>query len=240
MSDTPTQTVTDVAGAGAIEKSITARELVIADGDTLRQLLPAPGCARVGPFVSFEHVRLEATPQCSGVRLNVNAGLEAASINYGFRPEELQSGAIEAVGVEAHRIQCWVAIPAETNHESLGFEKLDSADLPIISVADTAVRVVLGAALGQESPLLRNCPATFLHCAIPAGAEFKPPGVSREYAVYVVSGKVTIDGRSYTAGAMAVAAPGWPVVITAQSRSAVIVFGGTAPRNSRGSPKWVW
>lgn len=239
MNEHPQQDVEELIAGGAIERSITARESSV-EGATLRQLIPAPGCNRVGPFMSFEHSWPDVSDRPEGVHLALNAAAETASVSYVFHTDSKGKSPDRRDRADVHCVSCWIAIPADTGEGRPSLEHLETARVPTSNVAGVTIRVILGEALGKASDLLQNSPATLLDCALEAGADFKQPGNVQELAVYVVSGKIKIDGRKYAQGTLAVCSPGWPTTLSAESDCVVIILGGKNPRVERQSPKWDW
>ncbi len=239
MTDYPIQDVEHLDADGAIALSITAQESS-EGGASLRRLIPAPGCDRVGPFISFEDSWPDISTRPEGVHLAVNAAAETAAISYVFHAGSVGEHGRAGEREDVHCVNCWVAIPADTDQAGASLQHIDIDAIPVTSVAGVTIRVILGEAFGKSSALLPDCPVILLDCALAVGDEFKLPGDIHAPAAYVVCGRIKINGRKYSSGAMAVCAPGWPVKLLAESESLVIVLGGNNPRLARQSPRWDW
>lgn len=239
MSGDPQQVVKRSPGSGAIELTISAKAPGV-DAINCRQLLPAPGCALVGPFVAFEHFRLAIESHRPGVSLALNTSVEAVSMRYTFGIPAGQADTHGAAHVQHHSILCWIAAPGETFEQQPGTAHVEPTLLPTINIAGTTVRVVLGYAFGQESPVMPFRHGHLLECNLPDGSVFNVPQGQAECAVYVAHGVTGIDGQKFEAGTLAVTARGWPVKLVAVENSVVFVIGGNPPSISKGSPRWSW
>ena len=239
MNDHSKQTVQRIQGNSAIDLSISAN-----DSDTgksiLRQLLPAPGCAKVGPFISFKHSYPAIDAQRPGVALALNVMLEAVSLTYTFQPTVERRDLQNAPSVKPHCIQLWVAAPAEVFDEQDVTPEHAATSLPVFDIAGASVRVVLGDAYGKQSPVLPFDHGLVLECTLNTDQGFNVPASLRESAIYVVSGRVSINQDEFGEGMLAITAQGWPVKLLALESSTLIVFGGNPARASKGSPQWSW
>jgi redox-sensitive bicupin YhaK (pirin superfamily) len=99
-------------------------------------------------------------------------------------------------------------------------------DIPRLDVDGITVRVIIGEAYGQTSPVMTYSPTLYLECRMPEGLELVLPEQYRERAAYVVSGAVDIDQHTYTSGIMAVACSDKRIRLTAREESHVMVIGG--------------
>jgi redox-sensitive bicupin YhaK (pirin superfamily) len=106
------------------------------------------------------------------------------------------------------------------------FEHHPPSAIPSLKIGDATIRVIVGEVYGRASPVTRYSPTLYLECQLPAGVDFTLPRVCPEVAVYMVSGSIQIDARCYVEGTMAVAAQGWPVRISANAASHLLVIGG--------------
>jgi len=239
MSQAIVREAISTSRGGAIERDITARESVV-DGSVVRRLVPAPGCSMVGPFVSFDHLHSSTPVLPSSAALSINTSTDVAIVTYCLK------GALRASAGDASErptyqsIQSWIALPEAPAAPRPVSEHYATHEIPAIELADTRVCVVLGDAYGQRSPAMHYSPTLKLHCEMPEGAEFQVPTTVTELSIYIVEGLVTIDGRGYTPGMMAVAATGWPARLCAMRDSTVVIIGGEPPRLVRKTHKWAW
>ena len=86
--------------------------------------------------------------------------------------------------------------------------------------------MIIGEAYGHTSPVHAYASTLYLECVMPEGSELTLPDQYPEIAAYVVSGSVTIDGRSYGEGVMTVGCADAAMTLTASEESRVMVVGG--------------
>ena len=90
------------------------------------------------------------------------------------------------------------------------------------------VRVIMGEAFGETSPVTTYSRTLYLDCVMEAGAEFALPEDEVEMALYVVEGEVTVGNDTIGAGVMAVLRPGMNVTIKTARAVRIMVIGGDA------------
>jgi len=224
---------------------------------TVRRVLPSAKRRMVGPFVFFDHMGPAEFPPGKGIAVRPHPHIGIATITYLFEGEimhrdslgyvqPIRCGAVnlmtagrgivhsERAGDDLHTvsrlhgIQSWIALPVEQEECEPGFLHYPADSLPQIDTAGSSVRVIMGSAYGQNSPVKTYSSTLYLECLLEAGAELALPDAYAELAVYVVSGKVSIDGQQYPGGVMAVACAGKVVQLQAAEASQVMVIGGDA------------
>ena len=193
-------------------------------GFVVRRLLPAAARRSVGPFVFFDHFGpvTELPGANHDVRPHPHIGL--ATVTYLFdgvmmhrdslgtgqliepgainwmtagrgivhserRPEQLRDR--EYVN---HGLQLWVALPREHEEDAPSFTHTPAHAIPEADLGDARVRVLVGQALGQTSPVAASSPTLYLDVMLPAGGTLELPPLAREMAVYAVSGRLSADG----------------------------------------------
>jgi redox-sensitive bicupin YhaK (pirin superfamily) len=134
-----------------------------------------------------------------------------------------------------HGIQSWIALPVDQEEREPGFYHFASDQLPELELEGSTVRVIMGEAYGQTSPVTPYSPTLYLDCRLDAGATLALPDHYPELAIYVVDGTVEIDDETFAAGVMAVAAADGQLCLQAGEESRVIVIGGESL-----GPRTVW
>ena len=239
--------------ADPIELTIEPRVRSLGEFD-VRRVLPAAKRRRVGPFVFFDHMGPAVFPPGQGIAVRPHPHIGLATITYLFEGEIMhrdslgyaqliQAGAVNlmtagrgivhserasddlAVTSHLHGIQSWLALPLELEEMVPSFIHYDAAALPEVGLGSCTVRVIMGTAYGQASPVLTHSPTLYLEARLPFGAELALPR-ARELAVYVVTGGVGIAGREYAEGTLAVARDHAEVRLHATAASRVMVLGG--------------
>jgi redox-sensitive bicupin YhaK (pirin superfamily) len=95
-------------------------------------------------------------------------------------------------------------------------------------VGATQVRVLIGEAFGQRSPVKTFSTTVYLDVQLAAGSPFDLPPLAQELALYAVDGDIDIDGDSVAAQTLVVLAPGATVSVQARQATRLMVLGGDA------------
>ena len=239
---------------GAISLVIEPRSRDIG-GFSVRRVLPSSEQRMIGSFIFFDHMGPAEFPPGEGIDVRPHPHIGLATVTYLFEGEimhrdslgfvqSIQSGAVNlmtagrgivhseragddrAVTSRLHGIQSWMALPADHEEIEPAFIHYPASSLPEFDLDGTKVRVIIGAANGETSPVISYSPILYLEVRLSAGSEFVLPDDCEERAVYVVNGSSQIDGHTYEEGAMAVAASEKTVRLHGQTDSRLMVIGG--------------
>ena len=234
-------------------------------GFLVRRLLPAAAQRAIGPFVFFDHFgpALETPGVNHDVRPHPHIGL--ATVTYLFEGAMLhrdslgslqliEPGAInwmtagrgivhserrpEALREQAyvnHGLQLWVALPREFEEAAPAFSHTPASSIPELRVDGAVVRVLVGAAFGQRSPVATLSPTLYLDVQLPAGGVLDLPALAPQQAVYAVQGELLVDGQVLPAQQMAVLGA-QAVRLAAREATRLVVIGG-APLDA---PRHMW
>ena len=222
---------------------------------TVRRVLPAAERQMVGPFIFFDHMGPAELPPGQGIQVRPHPHIGIATITYLFEGEimhrdslgyelAIREGAVnlmtagrgivhsERAGsdldqhAKLHGIQSWMALPTDLEEIEPAFAHTPAADLPEIQQDGVVVRVIIGTAYGQTSPVKSYASTLYLDCNMEAGGEITLPDDYEELAFYVAAGEVTCAGRTAGEGVMLVACSGATLTLTATQDSRVMVVGG--------------
>lgn len=224
-------------------------------GFTVRRILPAAARRMVGPFVFFDHMGPAELPAGHGIDVRPHPHIGLATVTYLFEGEILHRdslGHVQAIEPGAvnwmsagggivhsertgdaerarasrlHGIQAWVALPAADEDGPPSFHHHPAATLPTLAGDGWQLRLIAGTALGARAPVATASPMFYLDVAMTAGGRLPIPDAYPERAVYVVDGRVRIDGAPLPAATMAVLAPA-AAVIEADADSRLMILGG--------------
>lgn len=221
----------------------------------MRRVLPASSRKMIGPFIFFDHMGPACFPPGKGIDVRPHPHIGIATVTYLFDgqimhrdslgfAQPIEAGAVnlmtagsgivhsERAGDDLdresrlHGIQSWIALPDETAEMTPAFSHHPAASIPRLEVAAATVRVILGEAFGQRSPVPVYSPTLYLELRLPATASLVLPCEYAELAFYVVEGAVALGEREFARYTMAVAAPGDAIEIRAVRDSRVMVIGG--------------
>ena len=254
MSDLSANQPVCTESEGSVEMIIepNARDL---GGFSVRRVLPSVKRRMVGPFVFFDHMGPAEFPPGEGINVRPHPHIGLSTVTYLFEGEIMHRdslGYVQPIQAEAvnlmtagrgivhseragedlhvtsrlHGIQSWMALPAGQEEIDPDFIHYPAAELPGFEQDGVAIRVIMGAAYGHESPVRQHATTLYLECRLPAGTSLTLSERYDEIAAYVVAGDVRIDDRVYGGGLMAVGCSGKTLQLDAESESHVMVIGG--------------
>lgn len=226
-------------------------------GFTVRRVLPAAERRMVGPFIFFDHMGPADFPPGQGIQVRPHPHIGLATVTYLFEGEimhrdslgseqPIRPGAVnlmtagrgivhsERAGADLHSdarlhgIQSWMALP--DGHEEIepAFQHSGAAELPQIDGDGLVVRVIMGTAFGETSPVTTYSPTLYLEARLQAGACLTLPGDVPELAAYVVTGEVRVGDEHLAGGVMAVAGRDTSLQLEAVAESRIMIIGGAA------------
>lgn len=236
-------------------------------GFTVRRLLPALQRKAVGPFLFFDHfgpvtVRPEdhhdvrphphiglatVTYLFEGAILHRDSlgslqQIEPGAINWmtagrGIVHSERRPPALAGRDYVNHGLQLWAALPSEHEEAPPSFTHTPAGDIPELNVQGAVVRVLIGEAFGQQSPVATLSPMLYLDVQLPAGAVLDLPALVPEMAIYGVDADVSVDGELLPARTLGVLPTGQGARLQAQGAPARCVVLGGAPLDG---PRHMW
>jgi redox-sensitive bicupin YhaK (pirin superfamily) len=237
---------------------IDPREHDLGGGFKVRRALPHVLARHVGPFVFFDHMGPVQFEAGKGVDVRPHPHIGLATVTYLFegaiehrdtlgfvqtiRPgdvnwmtagrgiahSERTPGPERATGHRLHGIQVWVALPQEAEEAEPSFHHHDAGVLPLIERDGVTMRLVVGSAFGQRSPVVTFSEIFYLATEFSAGSRLVLPPEHGERAVYVVEAPINVGGRDIAPGQIAVLPAGADVEIRAAGRANAILFGGAS------------
>jgi len=242
--------------SAAILKS---HEKDLGGGFVVRRLLPSSVKQAVGPFIFFDHFGpIDVAPDANhDVRPHPHIGL--ATVTYLFEGaidhrdsigsyQRIEPGAINWMtagrGIvhsertphdlagEPHRthgLQLWAALPKAHEEDEPSFTHTPQADIPVVALDGAVVKVLIGTAFGQTSPVRTYMQTLYLDVALQAGQALRLEGLPPEAAVYPISGDVLVDGVALVPHTMALLEAGAVPVVTAGSDPVQFVVIGGEP-----------
>ena len=134
-------------------------------------------------------------------------------------PDSFAGGGLELM-------QLWVALPEADEETEPAFTHYPAADLPVRDEGGVWMRLIAGEAYGMKSPVRTHSPLFYLHTEWQPGARLALPGGHREQAAYVARGEIEYGGQTYVPGQLLVFGDDADAVITAHTKSTLMIFGG--------------
>lgn len=227
-------------------------------GFMVRRLLPDAKRRAVGPFVFFDHFGpVTVEPGAAhDVRPHPHIGL--ATVTYLFEGaimhrdmlgsvQQIEPGAINWMTAGRgivhserrpeqlrdktsvnHGIQLWAALPQAMEEVEPSFEHTPASSIPSLVQDGANVRVLVGEAFGQRSPVKAFANATYLDVLLAANQALQLPPLAQELSIYAVDGDLQIDGADVAAHTLVVLPAGETVTLQATANVRLMVLGGDA------------
>ena len=142
----------------------------------------------------------------------------------GLLHKEMHSDAFTRRGGRFHALQLWVNLPAKSKMSAPRYQTLLATEIPVVD----GVRVIAGEYRGVQGPARTFTPVNLLDARQRAGQQLRlslRDGYSA--GLYVVDGKITVNGEAANAGELVVLErKGDEVLIDALSDATVFVMNG--------------
>ncbi len=235
-------------------------------GFMVRRLLPDAQRRAVGPFVFFDHFGPVTVTPGAGHDVRPHPHIGLATVTYLFegaiqhrdnlgynqtiapgainwmtagrgivhserRPDELR----QTTSVN-HGIQLWVALPQAHEEDEPSFVHTPASAIPEVATGGVQVRVLVGSAFGQTSPVQVFANTVYLDVQLGAGAVLELPPLAEELALYTVDAGVVVNGEAVPDHRLVVLSPGAASRIEAPTAARLMVLGG----DKLDAPRFVW
>lgn len=146
-------------------------------------------------------------------------------------PDDLRSVKTSLFG-----IQSWLALPEKDEETQPDFSHITKEELPIFDAEGKQVRLVMGAAYGGTSPVKQYSKTLYIDAAMNESSSLPVPTDVEERGIYVLQGKIALNGTSYDAGQLLVLRPNDEITIKAEKKSRLLIMGGDAFNE----PRYIW
>lgn len=225
-------------------------------GFEVRRVLPSAKRRMVGPFIFLDQMGPLLMPGGKGldVRPHPHIGLETVTylfegsilhrdslgsvqmitpgaINWmtaghGIVHSERSSDLKRAEDERLHGLQMWVALPKDKEKIDPAFVHYPSDDFPTLTDQGVSTRVLAGEAFGVTSPVQTQSDLVYADMVLEAGGRLKIDTPYEERAVYLIEGRLRIDGISYDPAQLLVFKPGAEIIIEAIDPARLVLVGG--------------
>jgi hypothetical protein len=234
-------------------------------GFTVGRVLPFARRRMVGPFIFFDVMGPAEFAPGKGIDVRPHPHIGLATVTYLFDGEirhrdslgfdqpirpgdvnwmtagraiahsERTDAALRARGHRLHGIQSWVALPTSAEEAAPEFHHHPKETLPEIEADGARLRLIAGRAFGEMSPAKTFSDMFYVGVEAEDGARIALPPDHKERALYLVDGRLSVNGASVDAGRMLVFAEGVEPEIRAAAPSRAMLLGG-APVG----PRLIW
>jgi hypothetical protein len=246
----------DAGTLQAIEALIIPRARDIGSFE-VRRALPSSKRQMVGPFIFFDQMGPAEFIRDGGIDVRPHPHIGLATVTYLYRGEfqhrdslgtdqmiypgevnwmvagngvthsERTSPATRAGRHALFGIQTWVALPKAFEDEPARFEHRGKDALPRLAGEGKEVRLILGTAWGERSPVETFSAMFYADVRLAPGAKLPLPDDHEDRGLYVAEGSVIVAGQPFAAGRMMVFRPGDAITLTAGAAGArLMALGG--------------
>jgi redox-sensitive bicupin YhaK (pirin superfamily) len=227
-------------------------------GFEVRRALPHLQARHVGPFVFFDQMGPARFAGGTGIDVRPHPHIGLATVTYlydgaiehrdslgtvqtirpgdvnwmtagrGISHSERTPAQERADGHALHGIQVWVALPHDAEEVEPSFHHHAAAELPITQRDGVTLRLIIGAALGMQSPVKTFSRMFYIAAEFTAGSALVVPPEFAERAVYTADASLLIDDTELPPQKLAVLPAGTSVTIRAATSARALIFGGDA------------
>jgi redox-sensitive bicupin YhaK (pirin superfamily) len=244
-----------------------SHERDLGGGMMVRRVLPAAAKQAVGPFIFFDHFGPLDVPADADHDVRPHPHIGLATVTYLYEGamlhrdslgsvQRIEPGAINWMtagsGIvqserapadmkgkpgRSHGLQLWAALPKEHEEDAPSFAHTPASAIPEVRLDGAMVRVLIGSAYGQTSPVATFSETLYLDVKLEAGRELLLDALPEEAAIYAVIGDLTIDGEPLVPFTMAYLEPGTDARVRSEDGAQFVIVGG-APLDGRRFMFW--
>jgi redox-sensitive bicupin YhaK (pirin superfamily) len=238
----------------------------LGDGFQVRRALPSRQRRMVGPFVFFDQMGPTVLRAGTGLDVRPHPHIGLATVTYLFdgeivhrdslgtvqpiRPGEVNwmiagRGIVHSERTAADQrraasslfgIQTWVALPRAQEERAPSFQHHAASELPQIDGEGKWLRLIAGSLYGARAPVATLSEMFYADVALTANARLAVATDYEQRAIYVVRGRIDIDGSAFEVSELVVLRPGQPVTVHAEAPARLLLLGGA----SLDGPRHVW
>ena len=266
FSPAPDPKAGDKYQCDAIKALVVPRTADLGDGFTVRRALPSAQSRMVGPFVFFDHFGPAVFKSGKGLDVRPHPHIGLATVTYLFDGEIMHRDSLgtaapikpgevnwmtagrgivhsERTGPERrlhddnlYGLQMWVALPADKEEMAPDFAHYAVEQFPMVRDNGKSVRVVVGQAYGERSPVATASDTLFADVHLAAGSALPLDADHDERAIYLLDGEIDIAGDRFGSGRLLVFKPGDRLAVRAVSDAHLVMFGGA----TMDGPRHIW
>jgi len=255
----------DARSCDAIEHVIVPRARDLG-GFSVRRALPSAQKQMIGPFIFFDQMGPAEFLIGNGIDVRPHPHIGLATVTYLFEGEVFHRDSLgtqlaikpgevnlmtagrgivhsererSEVKQSTHRlfgIQAWAALPKSHEETAPAFVHHGTDELPRIAGDGKRVRLVMGQAYGERSPVAFPHESLFAEAVLAPGAVLPLDPDYEERAVYIASGEIDIAGDTFGEGRLLVFKPGDRISILATTQSRLMLLGG----EPMDGPRHIW
>ena len=235
----------------------------LGDGFHVRRALPSRGRRMVGPFVFFDQMGPTVLRAGSGLDVRPHPHIGLATVTYLFdgeiihrdslgntqaiRPGEVNwmiagRGIVHsertaadkrAAGSSLSGIQTWIALPKAEEERAPSFRHHAASELPLIEGEGKSLRLIAGSLYGARAPVATLSDMFYADVPLTADARLPIATEHEQRALYIIRGRVDVDGSAFDANQLVVLRPQQAVTLRALAASQLLLLGGAPMDGAR-------
>lgn len=239
---------------GALVQLLQPRERDLG-GFSVRRVLPVVGQKMIGPWIFFDHMGPAHFPAGDGINVRPHPHIGIATVTYLFEGEilhrdslgslqpirpgdinlmvaghgivhsERERPEITATDHTLHGLQLWLALPEAEEETDPAFYHYPESTVPSVSVDDVPVRVMMGTAYGETSPVKVFADTLYIEAWLKPGQKLTLPD-AQERGLYVAKGRLLAGGTEIPEFSMAVLSEQQGVIVEALEETRLALIGG--------------
>ena len=236
-------------------------------GFKVHRTLPHKERTMIGPFIFFDQMGPAKLAAGQGIDVRPHPHINLSTVTYLFAGaimhrdsigsrQRIEPGAVNlmtagrgishsersppderADGAHLNGIQTWLAMPKEKEEVAPAFEHTPAADLPLLDLGGVEVRLIMGEAWGETSPVTCHSPTISAAIVMPPGSKLQVENESDERALYLIDGDVAVDAIQLERQNLVVLAPGHKPVLKSREGARLMLCGG-APMDGERHVWW--
>jgi redox-sensitive bicupin YhaK (pirin superfamily) len=236
-------------------------------GFKVHRTLPHKERTMVGPFIFFDQMGPAHLSAGQGVDVRPHPHINLSTVTFLFAgailhrdslgtTQRIEPGAVNlmtagrgivhsersppderAEGPHLSGIQTWLAMPRAKEEVPPAFEHTPAADLPVIDADGVEIRLIMGEAWGELSPVTCHSPTIYASILMPAGSSLELDSDADERALYLLDGDVAADGTKLEPQHLVLLAPGHRPVLKSTQGARLMLCGG-APMDGERHVWW--
>lgn len=256
----------DASSLDSIETLIIPRARDIG-GFEVRRALPSPKRQMVGPFIFFDQMGPAEFITDGGIDVRPHPHIGLGTVTYLYQGEfehrdslgthqmiypgevnwmlaghgvthsERTSADTRAKRHKLFGIQTWVALPENKEDMSADFEHHKQEALPFLQDGGADVRLILGTAWGERSPVTMQSEIFYADAVLAPHARFPLPDDHEDRGLFVSQGSIEIAGQTFESGQMMIFRPGDKMTVKAGPMGARLMALGGETMNG---PRYIW
>jgi redox-sensitive bicupin YhaK (pirin superfamily) len=235
----------------------------LGDGFHVRRALPSSERRMVGPFVFFDQMGPTVLRAGSGLDVRPHPHIGLATVTYLFDGEiihrdslgntqAIRPGAVNwmiagrgivhsertaadkrAAGSSLSGIQTWIALPKAEEERAPSFRHHAASELPLIEGEGKSLRLIAGSLYGARSPVATLSDMFYADVTLAADARLPVATEHEQRALYIIRGRVDVDGSAFDANQLVVLRRQQAVTLRALAPSQVLLLGGAPMDGAR-------